>query len=95
MLRREDGLVELLAVAEAVVADDVVDVVAALGVGGVLADRVDVALDGGRVCESSNATGRWMSRLGIVISVSGLEPVVGRAEMATSSLSVEPSRSRT
>ena len=47
LLRPEHRLVELVAIAEAVVANDVVDVGAALGVGCVLADRVDVALDGG------------------------------------------------
>src|SRR5947209_2538423 len=47
LLRPEHRLVELVAIAEAVVANDVVDVGAALGVGRVLADRVDVALDGG------------------------------------------------
>ena len=54
LLAGEDRRVELLAVGEAVVADDVVDVRAALGVRGVLANRADVALDGvprGRVVE--------------------------------------------
>jgi hypothetical protein len=46
LLGREHGVVELLAVGEAVVADDVVDVRPALGVRRVLADAVQIALDG-------------------------------------------------
>ena len=80
--RREDRLVELLAVGEAVVADDVVDVRAALGVRRVLADRVGCsARTASRDSESSNASGMCTSRLGIVTALLGLERIVHAVEV--------------